>query len=179
MRDILISGASIAGPSLARWLHRHGFNPVLVAKAPAPRPGGHAIDIRGAALVVVRAMGLEGRIRDKRTRMTGVSKLNAEGVEVWRSEKMTISGGSFDKEAVEILRDDLSGILQSALPGEIEINYGDSVSALTQDDDGVTVTFEKAPARKFDFVVGADGLGSNMRKLVFGPDSAFVHPFNM
>ena len=94
MKDILISGASIAGPALAWWLHHHGFAPTLVEKAPAPRPGGHAIDIRGAALDVVRAMGIEDAIRDRRTQMKGVSKLDADGNEVWRSEEMTISGGS-------------------------------------------------------------------------------------
>ena len=92
VKDILICGASIAGPALAWWLRYRGFNPVLVEKAPAPRPGGHAIDIRGAALDVVQAMGLEQEIRDNRTRMKGVSKLNAEGKEIWQSEEMTISG---------------------------------------------------------------------------------------
>src|SRR5262249_36878675 len=79
MMNILISGASIAGPALAWWLSRQGFTPTLVEKAPGPRPGGHAIDVRGAALDVLRAMGLADTAADKRTRMKGVSKLNAEG----------------------------------------------------------------------------------------------------
>ena len=179
MKDILISGASIAGPALAWWLHHHGFAPTLVEKAPAPRPGGHAIDIRGAALDVVRAMGIEDAIRDRRTQMKGVSKLDADGNEVWRSEEMTISGGNFGKQAIEIMRDDLSRILLSALPDDIEIIYGDSVVSLDEAEAGVAVSFEKSPARRFDLVVGADGLGSAMRKLVFGPDERFLHPFDV
>jgi 2-polyprenyl-6-methoxyphenol hydroxylase-like FAD-dependent oxidoreductase len=176
---VLISGGSIAGPSLAWWLHRFGIKATIVEKAPAPRPGGHAIDIRGSALDVARAMGVEDRIRQARTRMKGVSKLDAEGNEVWRSETMTISGGSFDKEAVEILRDDLSNILTDALPPEVEVIYGNTICALSDTGNAVTATFTSGPQRRFDVVIGADGLGSAMRKLVFGPDDEFLHPFGV
>lgn len=176
---ILICGASIAGPALAWWLHRFGMNVTIVEKSPAPRPGGHAIDIRGAALNVVRVMGLEEQVRQQRTRMKGVSKLDAAGNEVWRSEEMTISGGSFDKQAVEILRDDLSNILTGALSRDVELIYGDTVETLDDDGNSVTATFASGSKREFDAVIGADGLGSAMRKLVFGPDSAFLHPFGV
>jgi 2-polyprenyl-6-methoxyphenol hydroxylase-like FAD-dependent oxidoreductase len=178
-QKILVTGASIAGPALAWWLERFGFVPTLVEKAPSPRPGGHAIDIRGAALDVVRAMDLLDEIASKRTRMTGVSKLNASGAEIWRSEDMTISGGSFGKEAIEILRDDLSQILVEALGAGIERIYGDSVAAVSEDESGVTVEFDNAAARRFDLVIGADGLGSAMRKMVFGPDDSFLRPFDI
>lgn len=176
---VLIAGASIAGPALAWWLHYYGIKATLVEKAPAPRPGGHAIDIRGAALDVVKGMGLTTRIRESRTRMKGVSKLDVDGREIWRSEEMTISGGSFDKQAIEILRDDLSALLVSALPTEIETIYADSVKSLAETDNGVCVSFESGSERTFDLVIGADGLGSSMRKQVFGPDSEFLHPFDM
>jgi len=179
VKTVLITGASIAGPVLAWWLERFGFAPTLLEKAAAPRPGGHAIDIRGAALDVVRAMGLSDEIFGKRTRMTGVSKLNAASEEVWRSEEMTISGGSFDKEAVEILRDDLSQSLVGALGNGIERIYGDCAAAVEDDDDGVLVSFEKSRERRFDLVVGADGMASAMRRMVFGDDGDFLHPFDI
>jgi 2-polyprenyl-6-methoxyphenol hydroxylase-like FAD-dependent oxidoreductase len=179
VKDVLIAGASIAGPVLAWWLDRFGFSPILVEKAPAPRPGGHAIDVRGAALDVVRAMGLTDEIVGHRTRMTGVSKVNAAGVEVWRSQDMTISGGSFVKQAIEIMRDDLSRILVGALPRHVERIYGDCVDMLTEVGQGVSVVFERGDERRFDLVVGADGLASGMRKLVFGPDRNFLQPFDI
>ena len=179
IRKILVCGASIAGPAIAWWLHRFGFEVTLLERAPGPRPGGHAIDIRGAALDVVRAMGLEDQIRASRTQMKGVSKLDADGNEVWRSEEMTISGGSFDKVAIEIIREDLSKILLDALQDGIETIYGDFVTALQEDADGLVVSFDAAADRRFDIVVGADGLASSMRNLVFGPDSAYLRPFNM
>lgn len=178
LTTVLISGASIAGPALASWLHRLGFTPVVVESAPAPRPGGHAIDVRGAALRVLRAMGLAEAAQARRTCMRGVSELDAEGNELWRSEEFTISGGSFHLDAIEILRNDLSEILVRGLPSGVETIYGDSVEALAQDADGVSVSFRSGARRRFDFVVGADGLGSATRRLVFGPDDQFIHPFH-
>jgi len=176
---VLISGASIAGPTLAWWLDRFGFAVTIVEKSPVPRTGGHAIDIRGAALEVVAAMGLEEKVRAARTQMKGVSKLDKDGNEVWRSEEMTISGGSFDKQAVEILRDALSNILTGALPPAVETIYGDSIEALDDQGDGVLVSFASGTSRRFDLVIGADGLGSAMRRQVFGADAAYLHPFGI
>ncbi len=178
VRTVLISGASIAGPALAWWLHRHGFVPTIVEKSPAPRPGGHAIDVRGAALKVLDAMGLRQQAEQQRTRMKGVSELDAEGNEVWRSEEFTISGGSFNLEAIEIMRDHLSRILVGGLPQDIEIIYGDWVSALSDEEDGVAVTFESGKQGKFDLVIGADGLPSSIRRLVFGPTEKFIRAFD-
>lgn len=124
-------------------------------------------------------MGLAELAQAHRTRMKGVSMLDADGNEVWRSDKMTISGGSFNKDAIEILRDDLSKILVSNLPADIEVIYGDSVTSLEEDADGITVSFGRAAPRRFDLVMGADGLGSNIRKLVFGPDSEYFRPFDV
>lgn len=179
MRTVLISGASIAGPALAWWLRHFGFTPVLVEKSPGPRPGGHAIDVRGAALRVLHAMGLAGAAEAKRTQMKGVSEIDRDGKELWRSDEFTISGGSFALEAIEILRDDMSGILVAGLPGDIEVIYGDSVAGYFEDDDGVVVTFQSGSKRRFDLIVGADGLPSSLRKLIFGPDGEFVHPFDV
>jgi 2-polyprenyl-6-methoxyphenol hydroxylase-like FAD-dependent oxidoreductase len=179
VKSVLISGASIAGPALAFWLDRFGFVPTLVDKSPGPLPGGHAVDVRGAGLDVLRAMALEEAAAARRTRMKGTSTVDRTGAEIWRSEGMTISGGTFGKESIEILRDDISHVLVSALPEGIETIYGDSVATLEEVADGVLVTFEKAGQRRFDLVVGADGIGSNIRKLTFGPSVGFMRPFNV
>jgi 2-polyprenyl-6-methoxyphenol hydroxylase-like FAD-dependent oxidoreductase len=178
-KTVLISGASIAGPTLAWWLMRHGFKPTLVERSPIPRPGGHAIDVRGAALDVLRGMDLEEAVRERRTQIRGMSVLAADGSEVWRSEEMTISGGTFGTGSIEILRDDMSEVLMSALPETTEVIYGESVVGLEDSATGVTVSFNNVSPRKFDLVIGADGIGSNIRRLAFGIDLDWFYPFGV
>jgi len=176
---ILISGASIAGPTLAWWLHRAGFQPALVEKMPGRARGGHAIDVRGAALKVLEAMGLDEKVRANAMRMKGVSIIDDAGKEVWRSDSMTISGGSFDNPDIEILRDRLSHVLVDALPPEVEIRYGDHITAMAEDAGGVDVTFASGKTERFDVVVAAEGMRSGIRRMVFGPDKEFLHSFDI
>src|SRR5580700_3136554 len=78
-RNILIAGASIAGPALAWWLKKYGFNVTVIEKAPVLRGGGYRIDVRGAAVEVAERMGIMNTIREKRTRLTGSSIVNSKG----------------------------------------------------------------------------------------------------
>jgi 2-polyprenyl-6-methoxyphenol hydroxylase-like FAD-dependent oxidoreductase len=105
-----------------------------------------------------------------------MSVLDAKGAEVWRSEEMTIIA-SFAPNSIEILRDDLSELLLSTLPRNVETIYGDSITTLEDRADSVFVTFDKGPSRKFDLVVGADGIGSKIRNSILGADPACLHPF--
>lgn len=176
MKTVLISGASIAGPTLAYWLARQGYAPTLVERAPAPRPGGQAIDVRGRALDVIDHMGLLDPLRALRTRMKGMSSLDAAGTEQWRTEDMTYSGGTIDNDDVELLRDDLAALLLDALPAGVERIFGDSITTLVEDEDGVSVSFEQGAPRRFDLVIGADGIHSNIRRLIFGDEGQYIHP---
>ncbi|MEV5570801.1 FAD-dependent monooxygenase [Spirillospora sp. NPDC052269] len=171
---VLISGASVGGPALAYWLTRHGFDVTVVEISDGPRPGGQAIDVRGPALEVADRMGVLDEIRAARVRMRGMSMVDADGEELFRSEERTITGGDLDSPDVEILRDDLSLILSRAAGDSVEYLYGDSIAGLEQGADGVRVYFGSGVQRDFDLVVGADGLHSNTRRLAFGPEERFI-----
>ncbi len=171
---VLISGAGIAGPSLAYWLDRYGFEATIVERAPEIRPGGQAIDVRGPALEVAERMGILAELRAKSTGMRGMSVVDGDGVELYRSEERTVSGGDLDGPDVEILRDDLAEIIVAAGGNGIEYLFDDSIAALEQDEDEVRVTFESGLRRSFDLVVGADGLHSHTRRLAFGPTEDFI-----
>ncbi|GAB2832790.1 FAD-dependent monooxygenase [Actinocorallia aurea] len=171
---ILVSGSGSAGTALAFWLRRAGHEATVVERAPAPRSGGHAVDVRGAALEVVRRMGVLAEIRAARTSYRGMSMLDGDGVEVFRDTESTYSGGRIENADVELLRDDLARILLESTPAEYL--FGDTATALEEHADGVRVTFEKAAPRDFDLVVGADGLHSRVRALAFGPEAEYVHP---
>jgi len=174
MTAILISGASVAGTALAYWLREQGLTPVVVERAPELRRGGQAVDVRGAALTVLRRMGLEAGARELKNHSNGMSMLDPEGNEVFRSEEFALSSGALDSEDIEILREDLVNLVHARNEG-VEYLFGDSITAIHQEADGVAVEFENAAARRFDLVIGADGLHSNTRKLTFGAESQFIH----
>ncbi|MFI6321783.1 FAD-dependent monooxygenase [Nonomuraea sp. NPDC050556] len=160
---ILISGASIAGPVLAYWLSRYGFAVTVVEKAPALRKtGGHAVDLFRPAMDISEKMGVLPQIEAK---ITGIDQMvvHRRGRLV-RIDLTKIFQATSDRH-VEIMRDDLSEIYYDAAADDVEYLFGDSIAAIA--DDG-TVTFESGTERRFDLVVGADGLHSNVRRLVFG-----------
>ncbi|WP_433728698.1 FAD-dependent monooxygenase [Nocardia sp. CA-129566] len=172
-RTVLISGASIAGPALAYWLHRYGFTPTIVERAPQLRAGGQAIDVLGTATEVVRRMGLLERVHEMSTGKRGTSYVDAAG-KVKANISSEVFNGVGANGDTEIQRGDLSRVLYEATRDDVEYLFGDSIAELAQDDSGVHVTFVKAEPRTFDLVIGADGVHSNTRGLVFGPESDFI-----
>jgi 2-polyprenyl-6-methoxyphenol hydroxylase-like FAD-dependent oxidoreductase len=175
---VLISGAGIAGPALAYWLRRGGAEVTIVERAPAPRAGGQALDVRGAALDVVARMGLLDELRAARTRMRGSSVIAADGTELSRSTDYAPSSGRLDGEDVEVLRDDLVALLARPTAGDDGVRqvYGDAIAALRQDAGGVDVEFRRGAPARFDLVVGADGLHSKVRRLAFpGGEAHLAH----
>ncbi|OBJ09541.1 FAD-dependent oxidoreductase [Mycobacterium sp. 1165196.3] len=165
---ILVSGASIAGPVLAYWLTRHGFDVTVVERAPTLRKtGGHAVDLFRPAMEISAKMGVLPRIE---ARATGTDRLtmHREGrTKPTRIDLTKIYAATSDRH-VEIMRDDLSEIYYDAARDDVEYLFGDSIIGIEHDG---TVTFEHGPARTFDVIVGADGLHSNVRRLTFGEDA--------
>ncbi|WBB76501.1 FAD-dependent monooxygenase [Micromonospora sp. WMMD1128] len=174
MKTVLISGAGVAGPALAYWLRHHDITPTVVEQAPAPRAGGHAVDVRGVALQVIKRMGLTEPLRRAHTQMRGMSMLDAHGTEIMRSTEMALSSGRLDSDDIEVLREDLTDMLIDATRPHTRYLFGDSVTALEQHRDGIRATFDHAPPETFDLVVGADGLHSTVRRLAFGPEQPHV-----
>jgi len=173
-RDILISGASVAGPALAWWLSRHGFRPTVVERAPQLRGGGYAVDFRGAAhLSVLAKMRILDAITARQTRLSATTIVDQQGRAVARMPAHVFAGD------VEILRGDLAHILYEATQDTTEYLFGDSISMLGERPGGVDVSFEHAPPRTFSLVIGADGLHSNVRRLSFGEHDRFIEDLGL
>lgn len=168
-RRVLICGAGIAGPTLAYWLARHGFQPTVVERADALRSSGNPVDVHGAATEVARRMGVLPHLRDAATHAPGLAFVTSSGRRIGPMRLGRPRG-----EDVEVPRADLAGILCAATGDDAEFVFGDTVTGLSADDDGVDVTFQRAAPRRFDLVVGADGLHSTVRAMVFGPETGFV-----
>ncbi|WP_153412318.1 FAD-dependent monooxygenase [Nocardia macrotermitis] len=171
---VLVVGASVAGPAVAHWLGRWGAAVTVVERAPELRPGGQAVDARGVAKDVIGRMGLDAVVRAACTDTAGAYTVDAEGkvLETFAAED---DGGDGFIAEIEILRGDLSQVLYDATRDGIEYIFGDWIAELTQDADGVDVTFASGDRRRFELVIGADGLHSSLRAMVFGPHEQFLH----
>jgi 2-polyprenyl-6-methoxyphenol hydroxylase-like FAD-dependent oxidoreductase len=170
--DILVSGAGVAGPVLAYWLERYGYNSTVVERAPSVRKaGGHAVDLWGSAVDIVERMGILPEVEAARTHNDVSSQI--------RPGKPSIDlnvgelAVEFSDRSVEIPRDELTRLLYQRTRGDVEYVFGDSVTALEEDADGVRVTFQHSAPRRFGLVIGADGLHSAVRRLAFGEESRF------
>uniref|UniRef100_UPI003F494069 FAD-dependent monooxygenase n=1 Tax=Nocardia suismassiliense TaxID=2077092 RepID=UPI003F494069 len=170
---VLVAGASIAGPALAHWLRRWGAAVTVVERAPALRPGGQAVDARGVAKEVIRRMGLDAAVRAACTDTAGAYTVDADGT-VLETHPADDHGGDGYIAEIEILRGDLSQVLYDDTRDEVEYLFGDRIAELTQDADGVDVVFAGGDHRRFELVIGADGLHSATRAMVFGPHEQYI-----
>ncbi|OEO31995.1 FAD-dependent oxidoreductase [Devosia insulae DS-56] len=173
IRTVLISGASVAGPSLAFWLSRYGFQPTIVERARQLREGGYAVDFRGTSMEALRRMELLDAVKAEATNMGDMYYVDRHDREV-----ATMPAAAFSGE-LEIMRGDLARILYDATEAGTEYIFGDSIAELTELDAGVEVRFESGMRRSFDLVIGADGLHSNVRTLAFGPEEQFVRDLGL
>ncbi len=169
---VLISGASIAGPALAYWLHRHGFEVTVVEVAPTLRPGGQAVDIRGVAQRVVERMGLMPAVRAKCVDERGFAYVDGKG-RIKARMPADLFGGEGIVSDTEIMRGDLTDVLFAATRDDVDYRFGERIVQLHQGPDGVEATLTGG-RETFDLVIGADGVHSGVRALAFGPEEEFV-----
>jgi 2-polyprenyl-6-methoxyphenol hydroxylase-like FAD-dependent oxidoreductase len=169
---ILISGAGIAGPTLAYWLARYGMTPTIVERAPALRTGGYVVDFWGAGVDVAARMNLLPELLRAGYDVRAVKEVDRDGRRVsgFPAQAFTRATGS---GFISLPRGDLASAIFGALGGSVETIFGDTIAAIEQTADDVAVTFERHGPRRFDLVVGTDGLHSRVRELAFGPGERF------
>ena len=157
-------------------LRRYGYSATIVERAPTLFVGGYKIDVRGAALQVLRRMGVHDAVAAAHTDMQGAVLVDKEGNVVNR-----MSGDDFGHRAggdVEIVRGTLCQILRDHL-GDVELLFGDTIQGIIQSSDTAQVQFTKNGVREFELVIGADGLHSNVRLIVFGEESRFLRDLGL
>jgi 2-polyprenyl-6-methoxyphenol hydroxylase-like FAD-dependent oxidoreductase len=175
VKTILISGLGIAGPALAFWLKVAGFQPTIVERASGIRTGGYVIDFWGRGYDVAERMGMKEdldrigyHIQEMRIVNDRGERIAGFGAGVLRE----LTGGRF----VTLARSDLSRLLYEKIRHDSDIIFDDEIIALQQHDDHVQARLRRGGERRFDLVIGADGLHSAVRRLEFGPHERFEKP---
>ena len=169
---VLVSGAGIAGTTIAYWLLKRGFVPVLIEHAPRFREGGYIIDFWGVGFDVAERMGLIPVLR------TAGYIIDRIEFVTQNSTRRSYLGANVFKRALgerflSIQRGDLADAIYRTIENGVETIFGDSIVEIRQSGDAVEVTFERGRPRTFDLVIGADGLNSAVRIALFGPRENF------
>ena len=169
---VAISGAGIAGPSLAHWLRRGGHEVVLIEKAPQFRTGGYAIDFWGVGYTVAERMGILPEVREHGYAVRELRIVDERGRKVGGFSTDVIRRMVKDRWTT-LPRGDLAAAIYRTIENRVETLFDNSISAIDERATGVLVSFERGAAREFDLVIGADGLHSTVRELAFGPERQF------
>ncbi|KUH83473.1 MULTISPECIES: FAD-binding domain [unclassified Mycobacterium] len=170
---VAISGAGVAGPAFAHWMLRAGHEVTLIEKAPSFRTGGYVIDFWGLGYRIAQKMGIEEDVLDAGYQVDELRSVRADGR----------VAASFDVDPIRratvgrytsLPRGDLAAAIYRSVEDHIETLFSESICDIDDRSTGVMVELEREGTRAFDMVIGADGLHSNVRNLVFGPESAYV-----
>jgi 2-polyprenyl-6-methoxyphenol hydroxylase-like FAD-dependent oxidoreductase len=170
--SILIAGVGIAGPALAHWLLRAGFAPMLIERAPELREEGYIIDFWGKGYDLVEKMGLLPQVLDAGYQVRELRLVDRQGRRAGGFDASVLRAGTHGRFTT-LPRSALSAILYRSIEGRAEVRFGDSITRMVPSAGGMLVSFEKGPSRRYDLVVGADGLHSTVRRLAFGPEQRF------
>ena len=172
-KTILICGAGIAGPTLAYWLAEYGFEPTLLERAPRLRTGGYMLDFWGLGFDVAERMRLVPVLRERGYAIDSVRFVDAEGG--IRSElRASAIRRALGERFLSIPRGELARAVYEQVEARVETIFDDTVLSVHDDGGGVDVGFERGRPRRFDLLVGTDGLHSAVRRLVMGTDQRWL-----
>lgn len=173
---ILISGAGIAGLSLAYWLHQSGHEPIVIEKAPNMRTEGYMIDFGGTGWDVANRMGIIPALEQDKHDIDAIIYKNGKGKSTSQVQLSKLyRAADVEGKFLVLNRRDLAQTLYEMLPQNVELRFSTTIKTINQSPDEVSVTFADGESEPFDLLIGADGIHSNVRKQVFGEETSFAH----
>ncbi len=169
---VLISGGGIAGLTLAYWLQKSDISSVVIEQANVIRRDGYAIDFFGTGYDVASRMGLIDRLKDQQVPFEALVYVNKDGKQIARLDSALIRKVTAGKY-MGLMHATLEEVLYEALEGAAEIRFGRWITTIEAGPDAVEVMFNDGTSESFDLLIGADGVHSATRALVFGPEEQF------
>ena len=170
---VLISGAGIAGLTLALLLKDQGYEPLVVERNKALRTEGYMMDFFGSGWHVAERMGLTDELRAIHYPIDALQFVDSEG-KIYASVPIARISQALGGKYVYLRRSDLERILHDrAQAAGIAIRYGSVVTGLRETPNAVRATFVDGAEADFALVFGADGVHSGVRRLVFGEERQF------
>ena len=170
---VVISGGGLSGLTCAYWLDRAGHTPVVIERAPVGPLGGYGIDFSGTGYDIADRMGILDRLAARQLRSDSIAYVSSSGQVEARLDRPLaekVLGGPYLALMHTTLEEVLAGVLQD----RVEMRHQQSIAQVRQTEGGVDVTFADGSEEGFDAVVGADGVHSRTRELVFGPESRWA-----
>ena len=173
----LIVGLGIAGMAAAISLKKAGWTPIIIERAPERRIGGYFIGIQEPGKDAARKLGVMNDIHVRTPESSKNWHMTQDG------SRVRVAGfADQPTKPATLLRGDIEDGLWHSVDGQIEVRYATTPVAITDDGDRVHVCLRDGEGKEhvetFDLVVGADGVRSTVRKLVFGPNERFMRPLN-
>lgn len=171
---ILISGGGLAGLTLAYWLDQYGFTPVVIEKAPDLRRDGYGIDFFGTGYDVAKRMGIIDALARRKLHPQYVGYVEDDGTLIARLD-IDLMQRVMHGKYMALMHGTLEEELYATVRERVAVRFGRTLTAVAQTADAVTVTFDDGASERFDLLIGADGIHSNTRSLVFGPEARYGH----
>lgn len=164
---VLVIGAGTSGNALTVLLRRAGIAVDVVEASPDWKAAaGSGITLQGNALRVLREVGVLPGVEEHGYAAEGVALLAPDGTVLHAHEELRTGGGDLPAH-IGMRRPELQRLLIDAVrDAGADVRLGTTATAFAQDDQGVDVTFSDGTSRRYDLVVGADGLNSATRRMI-------------
>lgn len=167
---VAICGAGIAGLALANRLAAHGTDVVVLERSPEPRQQGYMIDFFGPGYDALEAMGLLDPARRVAYELDAAVLLDEHGNKRASLDPQQFANGP----QLDFMRPDLERVLRESLSDIVSVRYSAPVVDVHERSEDVVVTLADGDSVTADLLVGADGIHSTIRDLVFGPEYRFL-----
>jgi 2-polyprenyl-6-methoxyphenol hydroxylase-like FAD-dependent oxidoreductase len=164
-KKVVISGAGIAGLTSAIWLGKNGFKPVVVEKSPAIRAHGFIVSLSHKSYQFARELGILQKLRDRGAGIKESCYYDKKNRAMLTLDYQKLFQGL---DIVQIMRDELEMVLYEEARNLCEFRFDNSLSKVVQEDGKVHLELKDGSTDTCDVLIGADGLHSVTRSLVFG-----------